>query len=199
MAVAQVPASRRIRAVLAGVAVIGLGAVGTLALWADSEFVIAPFGAVGFQVESATAESGPYESHEAAANEATLGFNFPAGGIVEGEPVSAEFWLRMVSESTGSVNVSAPTVENEDLNGLIDVTVAEGSCDSAGQVLQEGILDELAVFPEAFQLPAGAEGEPGPAQAVCITVTLNDISELPVGEHSTGRVGWEFHVTEETA
>lgn len=196
---AQTSPSRRNRAVLAGMAVIGLGAVGTLALWADSEFVIAPFGAVGFQVESATAESGPYESHDTADSEATLEFNFPAGGLVEGEPVSAEFWLRMVSESTGSVTVSAPTVENDDLNGLIDVTVAEGSCDSAGQVLQEGNLEELAAAPEVIQLPAGAAGGPGPAQAVCVTATLNDISELPVGEHSTGRVGWEFHVAEEAA
>ena len=36
---------RRVRAVLAVAAVLGLGTVATLALWTDSEFAVAPFGA----------------------------------------------------------------------------------------------------------------------------------------------------------
>lgn len=197
--VSQTSRPRRTRAVFAGMAVIGLGAMGTLALWADSEFVLAPFGAVGFQVESAITESGPYESHDSGESAALLQFDFPAGELVEGEPVTAEFWLRMASGSVGSVSVLAPTVENDDLNGLIDVTVAQGSCNSAGRVLQQGLLEELVAASGAFQLPAGVAGNPGPAQGICFTATLNDISELPVGEHSTGRVGWEFRVTEGVA
>lgn len=187
------------RAVLAGAAVLGLGTAVTLAVWSDSEFLSAPFWSPAFQVESATTPEEAYSPHDSADDEVALEFDFPAGELEEGRPVSAEFWLRMASESTGTVSVLAPTVENEDLNGLINVAVAEGSCDSQREVLQEGLLEELADAPGAFHLPAGVAREPGLAQAVCITATLNDISELPPGEHSTGRVGWEFRVTEEVA
>ncbi|MGD7001572.1 SipW-dependent-type signal peptide-containing protein [Corynebacterium halotolerans] len=189
--------SRRVRAVIAAAAVLGFGSVATLAFWSDSEFLSATFWSPGFQVEGATSASGPFESHDSADDAAALQFVLPAGELAEGEPVSTGYWLRMASESTGTVSVLAPTVENEELNGLIDVAVAKGSCDSPGEVLQEGLLEELADAPDAFNLPAGVDGEPGSAQAVCITATLNDISELPAGEHSTGRVGWQFRVTEE--
>lgn len=191
---------RRVRAVLAVAAVLGLGTVATLALWTDSEFAVAPFGATGFQAESATAAAGPYESHDSAGEAAALEFDLPASELEPGQSTASEFWLRMASGSAGSagsVNVQAPTVERDDLTGRIDVTVAQGACATPGEVLQAGLLEELADAPDAFVLPAGSGDQPGEARPVCITATVNEISDLPAGEYSTGRVGWEFVVTEQ--
>lgn len=196
---AHTSSTHRRRAVLAGAAVLGLGAVTTLAFWTDSEFLTARFGASGFQVQSATASEGPYSSHDSAGDAAELQFDFPTGELQVGQSTSAEFWLRMTSESAGAVHVLAPTVEREDLDGLVGVRVSQGSCEAPDEVLQEGLLEELEDAPAAFLIPAATELNPGLAQPVCITATLNDISGLPAGEHSTGRVAWEFLVTEAEA
>lgn len=191
--------SRRARAVIAGAAVLGLGAAGTLAVWVDSEFLTATFTSqAGFWVESAAAEDGPYSSHGSESEAAQLNFDFPAGGLEVGEPVSAEFWLRMASETTGIVSVAAPEMEFGELDGRIEVTVTQGGCTGTvpGRELQSGTLEELSPAPEAFTLPAGVGENPGRAQPVCITATLNSLEGLPAGEYSTGQVTWEFLVAE---
>lgn len=194
-----VPALRRSRALLAGATVLGLGSVGTLALWTDVEFGSAIFhGMARFRVEAATNVSGPWEPYGSVGEAATLAFDFPAGGLVEGEPVRTEFWLRMDTEVPGNVRILAPTVEESQLDGRITVAVTQGSCVDPGMELQQGLLEELtdADLLGTFDLPGGVDGQPGQAQAVCITATLGDISDLPPGEYSTGRVLWEFVVTE---
>lgn len=188
---------RRYRATLAGLAVLGLGAAGTLALWSDSEFAFAPFSALGFAVESATAATGPFNNHSSTDDAAVLDFPFPQEGLRVGEPVETEFWLRMASGGDGTVQVLSPEVEQSDLAGLIDVAVTQAACGSPGPVLQQGTLDTLGDATETFTLPGETDGEPGQPQPVCITATLDDVTGLRAGDHSTGQVVWEFLVTEE--
>lgn len=199
---AETPPRRRIRALLAGAAVLGLGSLGTLALWTDTEFFNAAFNALArFRVEAATSSAGPWAPHGSVGDAATLTFELSGQGLVENEPVSAEFWLRMNTEAAASVQILAPTVEDGELNDYITVSIDSGTCSAPVAELQEGLLGELihAEPVAAFDLPGGQNDQPGTAQPVCITATLGDTSDLPAGEYSTSHVFWEFLVTEKEA
>lgn len=148
-------------------------------------------------MESATSPTGPFHNHAVAGDAAVLDFPFPQEGLRVGEPVSAEFWLRMGTGGDGSVRALRPETTDSDLGALIDITVTQAACGSPGPVLQQGPLDSLGDAAGTFLLPGGIEGQPGEARPVCITATLEDTAELPAGNHSTGRVVWEFAVTEE--
>lgn len=189
--------SRGIRVLPAAAAVLGLGAVGTLALWSDSEIMSGQFRSVAFIVESAPAPDAGFAAHESPAEALPLNFDLPADGLNGETPVDAEIWFRMASATTGSLRVLAPTVENSELAGYIDILVSEGACGTSGKVLQQGRLDTLIDAPEPLTLPAGTAAAPGAAQGICIESRLGDTTSLPAGHHSTGRVEWEFLVTEE--
>lgn len=188
---------RRTRAVLAAVAVLGVGAVGTLALWSDSEILFGQFRSLAFTVESAPAPEAEFVEHESPGEALPLNFEFPAEGLSGETPVDAEIWFRMASEATGSLRVLAPTVESDELAGYVDILVSEGACGTSGTVLQQGLLETLVEASEPLVLPAGTADEPGPAQGICIEAKLRDTTSLSAGHHSTGQVEWEFMVTEE--
>lgn len=188
--------NRRIRAVLATAAVLGVGAVGTLALWSDSEVIFGQFRSVAFTVESAPAPGAEFVEHESPGEALPLNFELPADGLSEETPVDAEIWFRMASETGGEVRVLKPAVEQSDLAGYIDVRVSKGACGTPGDVLQQGLLESLVDAPEPLILPAGTATGPGPAQGFCIESRLRDTTSLPAGHYSTGQVEWEFVVTE---
>lgn len=189
--------NRRFRAVLAAAAVLGVGAVGTLALWSDSETLFGQFRSVAFTVESAPAPGAEFVEHESPGEALPLDFEFPVEGLNEETPVDAEVWFRMASETGGVVQVLEPTVEQNDLAGHIDVLVTEGACGESGAVLQQGLLETLVDAPEPLTLSAGTAIGPGPVQGICVEAQLRNKASLPAGNYSTGQVEWEFVVTEE--
>lgn len=188
--------SRRLRAVLASTAVLGLGAVATLALWSDSELFFGDFTSAGFVVESAPALDMAFEEHDSSADAAVLSFDLPFEGLVSGEPVETELWFRMATATSGEVQMLAPVVERAELNDYVDIEVTTGACSVGGQVLQSGSLGDVAPSPQTLLLPPGDGVGPGIAQALCVGATLRDTSDLPAGHYSTGRVEWSFAVTE---
>lgn len=190
---------RRLRAILASAAVLGLGAVATLALWSDSEFIFGDFTSTGFTVESAPSSTATFEEHDSRDGAVMLNFDLPFGGLVPGEPVETELWFRMATATSGEVQVLAPVVERADLNGHVDISVSTGACSVGGQVVQSGLLGELAPATETLKLPPGDGAGPGITQALCIEATLRDISALPAGNYSTGALEWSFAVTERAA
>ena len=192
----------RARAVLAGGAALGLGAVGTLAYWSDSEFSTGLFHAVpNFEVQGSTSGSGPFETHSAVSSSAPLSFSLPTGELALNQPIEATYWLRMAHGTTGSVSVKAPTVERADLSDRIEISVDQRECGvGGGAQLQSGRLGALTDVADAFTLPAGVDGAAGAAVPVCITATLADVSGLEPGHaFSTGKVDWTFTVTESEA
>lgn len=188
--------SRRLRAVLASTAVLGLGAVATLALWSDSEVIFGEFTSAGFTVESAPAPTATFEEHDSRDGAVVLNFDLPFGGLVPGEPVEAEVWFRMATATSGEVQVLAPVVERADLNDHVDIEVSTGACPVGGQELQSGSLGELVPATETLKLPPAGGNGPGIAQGLCIGATLRDTSDLPAGNYSTGTIEWSFAVTE---
>ena len=74
---------RRIRAVLAGGLVFGIGCAGTLASWNDAEFTAATFSAGRFDiVGSTTGAAGSFGQHAAAGSAAALSFSIVSPGSI---------------------------------------------------------------------------------------------------------------------
>ncbi|MCZ7418630.1 MULTISPECIES: SipW-dependent-type signal peptide-containing protein [unclassified Micromonospora] len=92
------PRFRRIRAVLAGALVLGLGATSTLAAWTDGEYGTGSFAASVFGTESQTASSS-WTSHTPAANAAILAFSATAMSP------SVSFYAYLDIRTTSTTNI----------------------------------------------------------------------------------------------
>lgn len=98
--------SRKIRAIAAGGAVLGLGAVVTLAAWSDSEFAQGMFGTGTFGIEAATGE-GTYGEHATEGEALELAFPLDEGetavDLAPGETVTATWNIKNVEGGEDSV------------------------------------------------------------------------------------------------
>lgn len=189
--------SRPLKAILASGAVLGVGAVATLAWFSDSEFADATFGASSFAVESAPVAEGPWRSHPASD---PLEISLPqgeSGMLTAGVPAQGEIWLRTSGPGAGVVSVAVPQVENPGaLSDAVHVTVTSGPCGMPDAVvLQEGALTGPTGLVEAEQ---AVTLDPGVEQAVCIEAELSEDAVVVTGD-STGEVRWVFRIDEEVA
>lgn len=186
--------TRPVRAVLASCAVLGLGAVATLAWFSDSEFAAATFGSSSFEVQSAAAPEGPWQSHPAG-DPLTVPFPDSSGGaLTVGVPVQADVWLRVDAGTTGVVTVGAPQIENPGvLAENIHATVSEGACGTPeAAVLQDGPLADLTAAEQAFTIDSATP------HALCLEAELGSITGVASGE-STGAVTWVLRVDEQVS
>ena len=99
----------RVRALLAGGLVLGVGATVTLAAWNDSEFVTATFQAGTFNLQGST--DGTTFSDHASAPGASLGFSVNASALSPGDVVYAPYAVRLAANTTSpaTVTVTAPS------------------------------------------------------------------------------------------
>ncbi|MET0819476.1 MAG: SipW-dependent-type signal peptide-containing protein [Aeromicrobium sp.] len=100
--------SRRVRAILAGGLVLGIGAAVTLAAWNDSEFATGTFGSGSFGIEGST-NGTAFADHPAEGSAAGLTFEVSAGDLAPEEPVYAGFAVQLAAGSTtaATVDISA--------------------------------------------------------------------------------------------
>lgn len=198
----------RTRAVMAGGAVLGLGAVATLALWSDSEFATATLAASpgDFVVEGRAYGTESWTSHPDATVAAQLDFGPDAGTLLStGELISAMYELRLgaTSNNDGTAVLNAPTFANldPDVAKRIQLTVRHGDCLN-GTTIQQGTLDAVTTNQHAIPLVAGADANtPGTAQTVCFAARLAEdaSTEGLTGTASTNAINWHFTVVEEAA
>ncbi|SDS18489.1 SipW-dependent-type signal peptide-containing protein [Microbacterium paraoxydans] len=94
--------SRRIRAILAGGLVLGVGATATLAAWNDSEHGAATFTAGRFDIVGAT-DGTTFSSHATAGTAAALNFQLPPTAMAPGTTTYALFSVRTASPSVAGV------------------------------------------------------------------------------------------------
>ncbi|MFD5868260.1 hypothetical protein ACFWGD_06565 [Corynebacterium sp. NPDC060344] len=196
----------RIRAVLAGGSVLGLGAIATLALWSDSEFATASLAASpgDFVVEGRAHGTESWVSHPDATVAAQLNFGPDAGTkLSTGEVISAMYELRLgaTSNNDGTAVLNAPAFANldADVAKRIQLTVRHGDCLN-GTTIQQGTLDAVTTNQHAIPLTAGADAStPGAPQTVCFTARLAEgaNTEGLTGTASTNGINWHFTVTEE--
>ncbi|NDK31764.1 SipW-dependent-type signal peptide-containing protein [Nesterenkonia haasae] len=89
--------ARKIRAVMAAGAVLGVGALITLAAWTDNQFAEGLFTTGSYNVISSE-DGGTYSDHSSAEDSATL--EMQAGNTTPGEQFAAGFWLRTDAATT---------------------------------------------------------------------------------------------------
>ncbi|MCT1478159.1 SipW-dependent-type signal peptide-containing protein [Microbacterium sp. p3-SID336] len=94
--------SRRVRAVLAGGLVLGIGATATLAAWNDSEFGTATFTAGRFDIVGA-ADGATFASHATTGAAAVLNFQLPPTAMAPGTTTYALFSVRTANPSVAGV------------------------------------------------------------------------------------------------
>ncbi|KNC19862.1 hypothetical protein AC792_04000 [Arthrobacter sp. RIT-PI-e] len=110
---------RRVRAVLAGGLVLGVGAAVTLAAWNDSEFAIGNFAAGQFNLEG-SADGTVFSEHETPDGAATLGFEVNPDNLAPEDVVYAPFAVRLDEDTTYGANVVVSATEVD--GDLTDVT-----------------------------------------------------------------------------
>ncbi|WP_271799293.1 hypothetical protein [Dietzia maris] len=94
--------TRRGRALLAGGAVVGLGAVATLATWSEDIWVVSSFTTTPVNLESSREPTGAFDDHES--GNALEMFSAPLS-LIPGQTKYAHFYLRTASDSMAATVV----------------------------------------------------------------------------------------------
>ena len=90
--------SRKVRAIAAGGAVLGVGAAVTLAAWSDSEFAQGTFASGQFGIQG-SADGQAFADHTTAEGALVLNFDdvdVDADSMQPGQTVTADYWLRTI-------------------------------------------------------------------------------------------------------
>ena len=118
--------SGRVRALLAGGLVLGVGATVTLAAWNDSEFATASFQAGTFNLQGST--DGTAFADHASAPGAALGFSVNASALSPGDVVYAPYAVRLAANTTSpaTVTVTAPSTSGT-VSGLTYSLIQPGA------------------------------------------------------------------------
>ena len=160
---------RKVLAVLAGGAVLGVGTVATLAAWNDSEFAQTDFTAGSFVFQGST-DGAAFEDHATAEGAAQLAFETGAANLAPGDTVYEAYALSIDGSSYDAALESLAPV---DASGTL---VADGQLDIASVSTSEFGCDEAAFAPDA---PVN----------LCLQVTATDSLE----QGATGSVLWQWN------
>lgn len=192
--------SRKVRAILAGGLVLGVGAAITLAAWNDSEFASGTFTAGQFNLEGSSTDGTTFTEHATSGTAATLGFTAPLSTqLSPTDVVYAPFAVRLAANTTNPANV---VVSADSTTGVVTnltytlVSTSTWGCDaaavSAGTVLvPAGTVVTTVPGTPTFSLAAGTPTtDPGAAQNLCFAITAG-----AVDQGQTGTVTWEFAAT----
>lgn len=199
--------SRKLRAVLAGGLVLGIGGAVTLAAWNDSEFASGLFSSGEFNLEgSTTSATDGYADHASSDGAASLEFAAPVENLSPGDVVAAPLWVRLDAATTSPATLDLVSLVGTDTTGentgelAYDVyaLAADGSCDAdtTGTVVASGttLASNPDVAGETVPLTKGAtDGEPGAATQLCFVVTAS--ADLAQGGETSAT--WQLTATSE--
>lgn len=180
--------STKIRAILAGGLVLGLGAAITLAAWTDNEFASGTFTAGNFVFQGASVQN-VYGDHTTSGGAANLAFTVPATAMTPGDSVTAPFSVKLTGSSSATIQLANATTDTaQGFTYSIKQTSVWGC--GTGTVKLSGALgtaDSVALTTMA----------PGDEQFFCFTVTASTdqtgVTGLIKGTTSTGV--WNFAAT----
>ncbi|MHC6594282.1 SipW-dependent-type signal peptide-containing protein [Arthrobacter sp. C152] len=182
----------KIRAILAGGLVLGIGATVTLAAWNDSEFAKGTFAAGVLNLESST-DGANFATATTAANPATLAFTSSTTNLTPGDVVESPFAIRLSDLTTYDADVRLSTAGSTgSLAGLTYQLDRTSTFGCGGQVLGTAVTSTtpLGTTPDGvtFSLSQGGGTDPGAPVFLCFRVTAG--SGLTQGQ--TGTTTWEF-------
>jgi predicted ribosomally synthesized peptide with SipW-like signal peptide len=191
--------SRKVRAILAGGLVLGIGAATTLAAWNDSEFAQGTFTAGTFNMVGSTNDT-TYANHATVGAPATLAFTVNPTLLSPGDIVYAPFAVELDAATTNNAVV---TISNAATTGavsnltytLIQPTTFGCAASTAGTALVVagtalGTVPGSTTFNLAMGTSTGSAGAP---VFLCFKVTAGAL--LAQGE--TGTATWKFSAVSE--
>ncbi|WP_349828827.1 SipW-dependent-type signal peptide-containing protein [Brevibacterium litoralis] len=187
--------SRRVRALLAGGLVLGVGGTVVLAAWTDSEFAEATFTAGSFNLEGSD-DGTTYADQDTVDNALGLTFTDDLGGadlvgnMAPDDVVYASYFLRLaayflrlaagttVDAEVTPVGITGtdPLTTNSDAISWSLIEVTAGSCEAGtatGNPVASGTDLTAATFTAegVLSLTAGADGAAGAPVELCFTAT----------------------------
>ncbi|MDJ0376920.1 SipW-dependent-type signal peptide-containing protein [Cryobacterium sp. PH31-L1] len=186
---------RKVKAVLAGGLVLGIGAAVVLAAWNDSEFATSPFTTGTFELLGSV-DGATFSIHDDQ-TPATLAFSTPVSEMSPGDVLAAPFVLHLSAATTqdGSLTVASAvgsgTAESELTYGLIAVaSVAACTPTAVGtEIVAAGTALDAVGTPVTASLARSVDGVvPGADVFTCLQVTAS-----PTLGQGTAAVGtWQF-------
>lgn len=183
----------RIRALLAGGLILGVGATVTLAAWNDSEFVTGTFQAGTFNQQGST--DGTAFTDHATAPGAPLAFSVSASALSPGDVVYAPYAVRLAAGTTSpaTVTVTAPATSGSVQNltySLIQPSSFGCSSTTTGTVLVPAAT-AVGTVPGTvtFTLqPGSPTTNPGAPVNLCFVVTAG----AGLVQSQTGTATWQL-------
>lgn len=192
--------SRKVKALLAGGLVLGVGAAVTLAAWTDQEWVKGTFSAGNFNVEGST-DGSTFAEHESVDKAASLSFQLNPTNLTPGDIVAAPFVLRNAAGSTypAEIRLSSGTATGTATANLSYkiVEVADAAACTANAVGTSTFVDttDFGATPTSspLTLPMGTAtpSAAGTATTLCVQVT----AKASLKELETANAEWLFSAT----
>jgi predicted ribosomally synthesized peptide with SipW-like signal peptide len=181
----------KVRAVLAGGLVLGIGAAITLAAWNDSEFAKGTFTAGAFNLEGST--DGTAFGENPVTGPATLGFTASPTNLSPGDVVTAPFAVRLDAASSYDATVTVSTkASTGSLTGLTySLTQSDDfGCTEPVTATLVTAGQTLGTTPGSitFALDQGADTDPGVPVNLCFRITAG----AGLVQSQTGSTTWEF-------
>lgn len=166
--------SRRVRAVLAGGLVFGVGATMTLAAWNDSEYGSTTFTAGRFDIVGAV-DGTTFTSHPVGAP-AALSFSAPFSAMVPGSTVYALFSVRTANPSvTGSLQLSTTSTTGTGLGSYLRYgvrTIAGTACNGTTYPAGTSVVPDNSTMATGGTSTQAVAANAGSTVNYCFAVTL---------------------------
>jgi predicted ribosomally synthesized peptide with SipW-like signal peptide len=210
--VAQKENRRKVRAILAGGLVLGIGAAVTLAAWNDSEFAEGVFTSGGFNLEgNITGEAGAFAEHATTGSAASLTFTSPqvnAANLAPGDSVSSAFAVRLAEGTTVNADVTLSSVLKEGdpdpgLTYTVKTTNIFGCDNPENSIYTVGKTEIGSEAGGSFVLTPAVDPVPAGIVNLCFTVTAGE-QGTTAGEpgtlkpNRTSVVSWELTAKQST-
>ena len=194
---------RKVLALLAAGAVVGVGGAYTLAAWNDPEFVTADLASGSFNLEGSL-DGATYSEHDTAPAAAEV-FTLSTSNMVPEQVVYDSFFVRLDAATTVSGTLAQPaaataTGATDDYSYVVAALDSGAACDAAGiaggtVIGQADALDGANASTASVALAPGADTAAGTPVELCIQVTAAD----DLAEAATATVTWEFEATSDDA
>lgn len=184
----------KIRAVLAGGLVLGIGAAVTLAAWNDSEFAQGTFTAGAFGLQGST-NGTVFTENSVASAPATLAFTARPENLSPGDVVEAPYAVRLTSASTTGAIVRVSTETSTGSLAGLTYTLTQTEAFGCGEPVANALVDAtppqaLGTTPEGvtFSLENGINSAAGDPIYLCFRITADDA----LVQSQTGTTTWKF-------
>ncbi|WIV43609.1 SipW-dependent-type signal peptide-containing protein [Glutamicibacter nicotianae] len=194
--------SRKVKALLAGGLVLGVGAAVTLAAWTDQEWATGTFSAGTFDIEGSI-DGTTWASHASSGEAAALSFELNADNLTPGDKVAEAFALRTAAGTTYGATVDLIEASSigdnaSNLSYEIFTVPAIGDCNAdATAGTGTSIVSTGTAFsagtPTAteFNLAAGSTADAGSSTVLCFQV----IAGTGLIEGGDATATWGFEAT----